>query len=94
MAEWIRIGRRRGDTLIMFEWNKQRAMIAANTALISRATDLELIPSGFNGLAPGMVLTSRQWGSNLYCLLKRDGWSEDNYFDYAEKRFKELGIVP
>jgi len=93
MSDWIRIGRRKGDPLVMYDWHKERAMIEADTALISRATDLEVIPGGFNGLARGMVLTNRKWGSNLYCLIKRDGWTEDNYFNYAEKRFKELGII-
>lgn len=92
MSEWLTIGRRVGDIKFMHIWNKNRGMIEADTALIRNAVDLELIPGGFDGKARGIVLTDARWGSQLYCLIKRAEWTEENYFDYAEKRFKELGV--
>ena len=92
MTDYIRMGRRKGDPVFMPNWSKERGMIAADTVLIEGATDLEIIPSGFNKMARGMVLTNRKWGSRLYCLVIRDGWTEEEYFSHAEKRFKELGI--
>lgn len=92
MPEWILTGRRQNDIKIMVLWKKSRAMIEADTALIQNAVDLEIIPGGQNGLARGIILTDANWGSQLYCLIKRADWTEDNYFDYAEKRFKELGL--
>lgn len=65
-------------------------MIEADTASIRHAIDLEVIPGGHDGRARGIVLCHEKWGSQLYCLIKRADWTEENYFDYAEKRLKEL----
>ena len=90
MPEWIQLGRRRSDIGLMVDFHKKRMLVRANTAWID-AIDLEIIPGGVNDWAPGMVLTKRYW-KNIYTLIERQDWDEDDYFNYARKRFKELGI--
>ncbi len=90
MPNWVQLGRNPADIGLMVDFHKQRAIVRANTALVD-GVDLEVIPSGANNYAPGMVLIHRNW-LELYFLIEREGWSEDDYFDYAAKRFKELRI--
>lgn len=90
MPEFIQLGRRRSDIALLVRFREKILLVRANTAWID-AIDLEIIPSGVNDYAPGMVLTKRYW-KNLYLLIEREGWKENDYIGYARKRFKELGI--
>lgn len=91
MPKWIQLGRRRFDLGLMIDFHKKRAIVRANTAWITGGIDLEIIPSGANDYAPGMVLINRDW-HELYFLIEREGWDEDDYFEYAAKRLKELKV--
>ena len=72
-------------------FRKNRLIIRANT---NRAMGiaLEHIPLGRSGLSPAMVLTHQKW-KQMYFLVEREGWEEDDYFDLAEERFEALGIT-
>lgn len=90
MPPWMQLGRRRSDIGLMIDFHKHRAIVRAHTAWI-QGCPLELIPEGPSGFYTGMVLVSRKW-NDLYFLIERKTWKEDDYFDYAEKRILELGI--
>ena len=90
MPEYVQLGRRHND-IALLAIKAKVLLIRANTAWID-AVDLEIIPSGVNDYAPGMVLTKRYW-KNLYLMIERKDWDVDDYLAYARKRFKELGII-
>ena len=90
MPEYIQLGRRHNDIALLVNFRAKVLLVRANTAWIN-AIDLEIIPSGINDYAPGMVLTKRYW-KNLYLMIERQDWDQDDYINYARKRFKELGI--
>ncbi len=91
MPTWIQFGRRKKDIGLVVDFHKHRAIVRANTAWI-KGTQLEQIPPGPSQFSPAMVLMSRDW-KNIYFLIERDDWDEDNYFKYALKRMGELGIT-
>lgn len=68
-----------------------RSVVRANSAFV-HGFELESISEGINEHKPAMILVHRDW-HELYFLNERKGFTEDNYFELAEKRFKELGIV-
>lgn len=86
------IGESEEDIGVLFNFRDKRGIVRANTARISGGMALELIPPGISGLAPGMVLAHAKW-SQLYFLRERERWREDDYFELAEKRFRELDIA-
>lgn len=95
MPEWLAIGVEGRSYGVVFDFRKWkrgecRGMVRANTALV-QGIPLEVIPAGRSGHEPGMVLVHQKW-QEIYFLIDREGWSEQDYFDYAEKRFKELGV--
>ncbi len=90
MPKWIQFGRRHNDLGLMIDFHKRRAIVRANTAWI-QGIDLEIIPSGINDYAPGMVLIHRDW-HEIYFLIERFDWNEDDYFTFAEKKFLEHNI--
>lgn len=90
MPEWIALGRRRGDFGLVIDFRGGRAMARANSAYIDELA-LETIAESRQGYAPCMVLINLLW-NKLYLVNEREGWTEDEYFDFASKRFKELGI--
>jgi hypothetical protein len=85
------IGRNENDIGALFNFRKLRGMVRANTARIEDGTPLESMPEGSSGLAPGMVLAHAKW-SRLYFVCERENWTEDDYFNYADRRFRALGI--
>lgn len=91
MPEWIRIGQRKNDYAFMVDFHLHRAIVRANTTFI-HGYELEEIAPGFSGFKPAMVLVHRDW-HELYFVNERQDWTEDFYFEFAEKRFKELGIA-
>lgn len=90
MPKWVQLGRRKSDIGLMIDFHKKRGLVRANTAWIA-GYPLEMIPRGLNDSQTGMVLIHSKW-NELYFLIERKDWSEDNYFAYAEKRFAELGV--
>lgn len=84
------LGRRIRDIGLMVDFHRKRAIVRANTAWID-GTELEIIPSGPNDYAPAMVLIHRDW-DDIYFLIERNGWVDEEYFAYARKRFDELNI--
>lgn len=90
MPSWVQLGRRRSDIGLMIDFHKNRALVRANTMWI-QGCPLEIIPEGPAGFQVGMVLINRKW-HDLYFLIERKTWKEEDYFDYAEKRILELGI--
>ena len=46
----------------------------------------------FIGQKIGVVLIHQDWGGRMYFLGERHEWTEDQYFEHADKLFKELGI--
>lgn len=91
MPESVVIGRKKNDFGFFVDFHKKRAMVRANTGWID-GTALEIIPAGPSGYYQAMVLIKRDW-RDIYFLTERAAWSEDDYFRYAEKRQKELGIT-
>jgi len=53
---------------------------------------LEGLDSSMSGSRPGIVLTHRDWG-NIYFVKERKSWGEEEYFDFAQARFHQLGIL-
>lgn len=90
MPRWTTIGESEKDFGLSVNFHKHRAIVKANTSRVE-GIELELIPPGVSGLSPAMILISRDW-NDLYFLIERDGWVEADYFAYAQKRFKELGV--
>lgn len=76
----------------MNDFRKGFSMFQANTAEVDDSIDLEIIPGGPSGFAPGMVINYAKWDS-LYCVIKRDDWTEHDYYNYAKKRLKDLGVT-
>lgn len=40
-----------------------------------------------------MAIIVRDWNS-FYFMLKRNNWSDEDYFEYAKQKIDELGIYP
>lgn len=85
------LGRRATDIALVVDFGELRGIVRANTAWMPSGIALEIIPSGVNNYAPGMVLLNDEW-EEVYFLIERSGWIDQEYFDYAEKRFRELNI--
>lgn len=54
---------------------------------------LEDVPEISPGFRPGVVLISQDWQPEMYLMRKHDLWGENDYFEFAEKRLRELGIL-
>lgn len=52
---------------------------------------LEGLEPAMSGTRPGVVLTHRDW-NDIYFVKERRGWGEEDYFEYAQTRFHQLGI--
>lgn len=91
MPNYVSMGRRKSDHAFVVDFHKHRALLRANTGLME-GVYLESIPPGSSGYKPGMVLVHRDW-KNIYFLMEQPDWKEDDYFDYAEKKQKELNIT-
>lgn len=85
------MGRRKKDHAFVVDFHKSRAILRGNTGLMEGKA-LEDIDPGSSGYSPGIVLIHRDW-KDIYFLSEREGWTEDDYFRYAEKRQKELKII-
>ena len=90
MPEWVALGRRQNDLGLMVDFHKTRAIVRANTSWIMGHA-LESIEAGLSGYAPGMVLIHKDW-RDVYFAVEREHWDENDYFEFAERRFKELKI--
>ena len=88
---WRALGRRVRDPKIMIDFAKKRAVILAQTAWIE-GTALETIPPGQMGFNEAMVLVRHDW-DRMYFVIKREGWTDDEYFELAEKLQAQKGIV-
>lgn len=94
MPKYVRLGRRPDDIAGVWDFENLRnlrGMVRTNTDVIAQAIPLELIPMGKSGYGPGMILIHRDW-KDIYGVIEREGWTEDDYFEYANKRFVDLGI--
>ena len=91
MPSWIALGRRKYDYGLMVDFNRQRALVRANTLWIEGIA-LEPIQPGRSEYGPAMVLIHRDW-RNLYFLNERPDWTDDDYFDWAEQLMNRKGIV-
>jgi hypothetical protein len=91
MPDWIALGRRKNDFGLMIDFHGGRAIVRANAQYIDEPR-LEEIPAGRNGFAPCMVLVCSDW-KRLYLVIEREGWDDDDYFEFAEKRLRELKVV-
>lgn len=87
----LKLGRRKNDFGFVVDFRRKSAILRLNTSFIE-GVYLERIPPGLNDFKPGMVLVRAEW-DKIYFLCERDGWTEDDYFKFAEKRMKELGIT-
>lgn len=90
-TDYFIFGRRRGDIALMVDFTQKRAIVRANTAWIESGVDLETIPVGPHGYAPGMVLMKNGWFKQ-YFLIERQGWRDQDYFNHAEKLMGQMGI--
>lgn len=89
MPDWIALGRRKNDFGLMIDFHAKRAIVRANAAYIDEPR-LEEIGESRGGYAPCMVLINADW-KKLYLMNERAGWTDDEYFDFAAKRFREWG---
>ncbi len=85
----INFGRRRDDGKIIINFGEKRELLWANTRFIE-GMPLEPI-EGSDGSA--VVLINEQWNGKIYFAKKRETWKKNDYFDFADRRFKELGIT-
>ncbi len=90
MPSFVILGRSKRDIGLLIDFRKARAIVRANTAWIE-GTPLEKIDPGQSGYRPGMVLISREW-RNIYFLNEREGWTDEQYFDLAQKLMVELSV--
>lgn len=74
----------------MVDFDECRAIVRANTTWVD-GIPLEPIPDGKNGFAPAMVLIRANW-REMYFLKEREAWTDDDYFELAEKRMAVQGI--
>lgn len=96
----VRLGRRKTDVTIIFEWAVKRGLIKCNVAYV-QGVYLEEIPSriipkghvpdasgravpNYEKVQMGMVLVKREWGNKLFFMNERQDWNEDDYFEAAE----------
>jgi|GEM_PF-5450350 len=91
MPKWIALGRRRNDFGLMANLPKDAWLIIRTNTLGIAGIDLELIPPASSGLHPAMVIIHGDW-QKIYFVVEREAWNESQYFEFAQKRFKELGI--
>lgn len=52
---------------------------------------LEGLEPTLSGTRPGVVLAHHDW-SAIYFVKERRGWDEEDYFEFAQTRFHQLGI--
>ncbi len=69
---------------------KRRNLVHVDTFFVDGVA-LEDIPAGSNKKYPGIVLFSEDW-NDWYFLKERDGWTEEDYFQLARFKLKELGL--
>lgn len=75
--------------------HRNRAIVKAKTQNAKGApvgVKLESLIPGPNQFFPAMVLVHRDW-RNLYFLIEREGWTEDDYFRHAERLLDEKRII-
>jgi hypothetical protein len=90
MPAYFVFGKRRNDFGLMVDFHEKRAIVRANTTWVE-GVPLEEIPDGRNGFAPAMVLIRAEW-KEQYFLKEREGWTDDDYFELAQKRMAIHGI--
>lgn len=91
MPEWLALGAEGGSFGSVCDFKRGIEIMRVNTALYDQAIDLELIPSGPSGYAPGMLINYHAW-KEAYCVIERDGWTESDYLDYARRRLRDMKI--
>lgn len=91
VTDYFIFGRKRGDIALMVDFSLKRAIVRANTKFIEGGVDLEKIPDGPSGYNKGMVLVKNGW-KKQYFLMEREGWTDEDYFNHAEKLMGQLGI--
>ncbi len=67
-----------------------RGIVRADTKWID-GIPLEAIPTSPSQFARAMILIHRNW-DDVYFVAERVDWTDDQYFEYAARRFKDLGI--
>ncbi len=91
----FKLGRRKIDAFFMITWEKKRLVLIADVDWVPGAVCLE--PREFmqrDLSAPrrlGVVLFCTGW-NNKYIVGQRGGFTDDDYFELAERLFKEKGI--
>ena len=75
----------------MIPIEQRRGIVKVDIAQVA-GVPLETIPKAGNGRYSAMVLTKGTW-RNLYFVIERKGWSEDEYFAFAERLLSERGIL-
>lgn len=91
MPSYLSIVNERRQISFMIDFHKHRALMKAKTAMI-QGVPLEEIPEGPSGFAEGIVLIHRDW-KNLYFLIERKTWKEEEYFFLARELIRKKGIV-
>lgn len=89
----INFGRRRDDGKLIVNFAERREILWANTRYI-KGFYLDELPDDVDGtLTYAMILINDRWNGKLYFLQKRNDWTKNDYFNFADKRFKQLGIT-
>ena len=84
-------GRRRSDDLIIVDFHRHRAILRKPTKYVV-GVPLEQIEPGIGNAYVAMILFHRDW-KNMYFVNNRIGWTDDQYFDFADKRLAGLKIL-
>ena len=92
MPQYIRLGRRSTDPIVMMDWHKKRGMAKAD-ARYAHGIRLEEINVATGGAEKAIALVSEKWGSVVYFVNVRSTWKEDDYFELAERLMWKKGIV-
>lgn len=89
--KFIILGKRRNDLALVLDFRNKRAIVRSNTKYV-QGIALEEIPAGPSGYYKAMILFHNDW-NNIYFLIERLGWDDNDYFDFAQKRMDEFNIL-
>ncbi len=80
---------------VSMNWSKRRGIVRAKTENVRFApigVKLENLAPGPNYFFPAMMLTHAEW-KHHYFVMEREGWTEQDYFNHAERLMAKLGII-
>ena len=86
-------GRRKYDDFVSIDWHKKRFFYRCDTLKVVGIPLEDMRADEITHKSPGVVIMKTGW-KDMYFLKEREGWTEDQYFMFADFKMDELGIVP